>query len=168
MADTKLAVVPQPTTIGATIKALLQSHQALRKAAAELEQLGRAQLDAGVYAFAAVPPKPDVLAFARDAFKASVEQKEKKATLDAEAAALVYWAGEVDARLAGLAEHFSDDVVRALDAELALLEAQQLAEQGQVDEVEAVIADFEALRALLLKTGAATGSKPSGKAAKRS
>jgi hypothetical protein len=153
MADTKLAVVPTPTTTGATIKALLQSHLALRRAADALERQRVQELNAAVDAFASAPLKFE------DAVKASAAFEVKKQTLDAQAVALVFWAAEVDARLAGLAEQFPDDVVRGLDAELALLMAQRKDEQGQVDEMEAVILDFEGLRAALLKPYATAASK---------
>jgi hypothetical protein len=158
MADPQVRRFPDVAATGtrATINAALSARRALERA---LAQLGRERerkvlekID-GILAKSTFTPA--------DTMKAQLELEALRKTFNDQEAAFRFWEAEASNRLSRLAVDSWSDVLEVLDAQIAALRQRETKEQDEVDEVKAIISEFEALRAeLQLKRYPSAGSPP--------
>jgi hypothetical protein len=149
MADPNVAKFPSAAApdIGATVDSLLAFLVNLEAAEASLGRDREKKVADKIDAFAlasktAVSPA--------DALKTRLDLETLKKTFDDQEGAIGFWETEASDRLDRLAADYSDQVLEVLDRRLAQLHQQEAIEQGDVDNVQAVITEFEERRQQLL------------------
>jgi hypothetical protein len=132
------------TGIRATIDALLNARRTFERAVVDL---GRAR-------GRRITELIDALAFAAakggfggpDAIKVQQELETVRKSFNDQEAALHYCEREVNERLTGLAADFLNEVLEAVDVQIATLKRQESIEQIDVAEIQSVIKELDVLR----------------------
>jgi vacuolar-type H+-ATPase subunit E/Vma4 len=158
MADGTIASFPTVVTGGvrAATDALVASRQNLEKAAVALVEERRKKVSDRIDAFLTATKNT---ASAADALKAHVDLEALRKSFEDQERAIAFWEDELGKRLAELAASAGPEVIAALNAQLAALRDQQAKEQGDVDKVALLIAEFEELIASIEKGGGTSTAK---------
>jgi hypothetical protein len=156
MADGLAPILVGPGGVRTAIENVVTARQNLEKATVALGEERTKKVSDKIDAF--VTAAKNAVAPA-EAVRTQLDLEALKKTFDDQENALGFWQRELTERLNELADRAGPEVISVLNSQIAALREQQAKEQGDVNKVASLIAEFEALIYAIRYGGGVTAQK---------